>query len=97
MLAGALDSRPDAGFAYSRMVSHNTSSGGTWRVGSDPPGYGAIGTPMIMHRRGLLEVATWEQSLPSIDWDLVERWLAAGTAYVSVDVDTVNVWPSVFH
>ena len=42
-------------------------------------------------------MATWEQSLPSIDWDLVERWLAAGTAYVSVDVDTVNVWPSVFH
>ena len=97
VLAGALDSRPDAGFAYSRMVSHNSSSGGTWRVGSDPPGYGAIGTPMIMHRRSLLEVATWEQSLPSIDWDLVERWLAAGTAYVSVDVDTVNVWPSVFH
>jgi hypothetical protein len=49
-----------------------------------------------MHRREVLGVATWEQSTPTIDWDLVSRWLAAGVGYVSVGADTVDVWPGAF-
>lgn len=96
VLAAALDANPAAGFAYSRMVSH--SPGGDMVIGTDPPFYGQIGTPMIMHRRDLLDVATWryEPGQVSIDWDLVERWLAAGVPYVSVSEATIDVWPSVY-
>lgn len=90
LLAKALDAAPGAGFAYSMMLMQGAV------VGSDPPVYCQIGTPMIMHRRELLEVATWEQSMPSIDWDLVSRWLDAGVRYVHVPAVTIDVWPSVY-
>jgi glycosyltransferase involved in cell wall biosynthesis len=94
VLAAALEDRPDAGFAYSRMIMHTQH--GSCRIGTDPPGYGQIGVPAIMHRRGLLDVATWEQSEPTIDWDLVSRWLDAGVRYTSVAADTVDIWPSTY-
>ena len=91
VLAAALEANPAAGFAYSLM-----SNGGTV-IGTDPPAYCQIGTPMIMHRRGLTDWAgTWERSMPSIDWDLVERWLQAGASYVHVPVITSDVWPSAY-
>jgi glycosyltransferase involved in cell wall biosynthesis len=93
VLAAALDAQPGAGFAYGRMIMHTQAS--YYRVGTDPPEYGQIGTP-VMHRREVLGVATWEQSTPTIDWDLVSRWLAAGVGYVSVGADTVDVWPGAF-
>ncbi len=92
VLTAALQSDPDAQFAYSRMLVHEPW--GTFRFGDGPIAYGRIGTPMIMHRRGLLDVATWEHSLPSDDWDLVRRWLEAGTPYVSVDAVTVDYYPA---
>jgi glycosyltransferase involved in cell wall biosynthesis len=94
VLAAALDAHPDAAFAYSRMIMHTQH--GSCRIGTDPPGYGQIGVPAIMHRRGLLDVATWEQSEPTIDWDLVSRWLDAGAGYVAVAADTVDIWPSTY-
>jgi glycosyltransferase involved in cell wall biosynthesis len=94
VLAAALDAHPDAAFAYSRMIMHTQH--GSCRIGTDPPGYGQIGVPAIMHRRGLLDVATWEQSEPTIDWDLVSRWLDAGVNYTSVAADTVDIWPSLY-
>jgi glycosyltransferase involved in cell wall biosynthesis len=94
VLAAALDAHPDAAFAYSRMIMHTQH--GSCRIGTDPPGYGQIGVPAIMHRRGLLDVATWEQSEPTIDWDLVSRWLDAGVRYTSVAADTVDIWPSTY-
>ena len=63
-------------------------------TGTDPPGRGTIGTPMIMHRRGLLDVANWGIASPIEDWELVSRWLAAGVRYVSIPDVTVDVWPS---
>lgn len=95
VLAGTLDAHPEAGFAYSRMIMH-VQGGGSCRIGTDPPGYGQIGVPALMHRRALLDVATWEQSEPTIDWDLVSRWLDAGTGYVMADADTVDIWPSLY-
>lgn len=91
LLAAALDEHPDAGFAYGGLVIHS-AGGSTYRIGADPPAFGHIGTP-VMHRRGLLDVATWRQGEPTIDWDLVSRWLAAGIRYVAVDADTVDIWP----
>jgi hypothetical protein len=76
------------------MIMHTQH--GSCRIGTDPPGYGQIGVPAIMHRRALLDVATWEQSEPTIDWDLVSRWLDAGVRYTSVAADTVDIWPSLY-
>ena len=90
LLAAALDAAPGADFAYSKMSMQGVV------VGQDPPAYCQIGTPMIMHRRSCLEFGTWEQSYPSIDWDLVSRWLAAGAKYVHLPVVTVDVWPSAY-
>jgi glycosyltransferase involved in cell wall biosynthesis len=94
LLAAALDDRPDAGFAYGQVIMHG-QGGSNYRIGTDPPQYGQI-TVTLMHRRELLDVATWEQSEPTIDWDLVSRWLAAGTGYVSVGADTADIWPSTY-
>lgn len=90
LLAAALEDHPEADFAYSQMSSQGAV------IGQDPPMYCQIGTPMIMHRRSLLEKGTWERSLPSIDWDLVNRWLQAGARYAYVPVVTIDIWPSAY-
>lgn len=94
VLAAALDANPGAGFAYARTIMHVQD--GSWcRIGTEPPAYGHISVS-LMHRRELLEVATWEQSQPTIDWDLVSRWLAAGVGWVMADADTADIWPSTY-
>jgi glycosyltransferase involved in cell wall biosynthesis len=94
LLAAALDENPGAGFAYARTIMH--AQGGAYcRIGTDPPQYGQI-TVTLMHRRELLDIATWEQSRPTIDWDLVSRWLDAGVNYTSVGADTADIWPSTY-
>jgi glycosyltransferase involved in cell wall biosynthesis len=92
LLAQALAANPDTQWAYSRMVRHMQQRAIV--TGTDPPGCGAIGTPMIMHRRGLLDIASWETASPIEDWELVSRWLAAGAPYVSMPDVTIDVWPS---
>lgn len=68
-----------ADFAYCQELWVNHGH----RVGADPPAYGQIDTSVIVHRRELLEVATWryEPGQQTIDWDLVERWLQAGARW----------------
>jgi len=92
-LAAALDAAPDAGFAVSRMVSHHAHA---VTVGWGPLAPGNIGSPMLMHRRWVLEHGTWGPSSWKEDWELVERWLDAGIQYVNVDAETSDVWPSRF-
>jgi Glycosyl transferase family 2 len=94
LLAQALTANPGAQWAYSRMARYMPAVETV--TGTDPPGCGTIGTPMIMHRRGLLDVATWETASPIEDWELVSRWLAAGAPYVSIPDVTVDVWPSLY-
>lgn len=94
ILAAALDANPGAGFAYARTIMH-AEGGALCRIGSDPPGYGQI-TVSLMHRRGLLDVATWRQGEPTIDWDLVSRWMAAGVSWVMAGADTADIWPSTY-
>lgn len=73
---------PGVGFAYSRTHIH----AGGYSVGSDPPVYGGIDTGGIMHRRAMLDVATWryEPGQVTIDWDIVERWMNAGVKWACV-------------
>lgn len=94
LLAAALVKNPDAGFAVSRMVQH----GGAHKrvIGHGPLGAGNVGSPMIMHRREILDVANWGPASWIEDWMLVQRWLLLGVNYVSVDTETVDVWPSVY-
>lgn len=82
LLASALGEDPDAGFAYPRTLMH--VYGNEYEIGTDPPQYGHVDTSGIVHRRGILEVETWKPSLPTIDWDLVNRWMIAGIKWVHV-------------
>jgi glycosyltransferase involved in cell wall biosynthesis len=72
-----------ASFAYGKTHVHGR---GEYLIGSDPPAEGHIDTSMIIHRRELLDVATWRwfPGIPTIDWDLVSRWMAAGATWVRV-------------
>lgn len=93
-LAMALLDNPDWQFVLSRMVSHQP--GGTAVIGHGQLGFGNVGTPMIMHRRGLLTVADWDVSAAGEDWEIVAKWLGAAVPYGRVDAETVDVWPSTF-
>jgi hypothetical protein len=93
LMAEALDADPDAGFAVSRMVSHHAHP---VTVGWGPLALGNVGSPMIMHRRSVLDHGTWGPDSWTEDWDLIERWLDAGIRYVNVNAETSDVWPSVF-
>lgn len=94
LLAAALDASPGAGFAVSRMMSHQPH--GEFAIGHGPVACGNVGTPMIMHRRELAEIATWDHAGQFEDWDLVLAWLNAGIEYVRVDEETSDVWPSLY-
>jgi len=94
LLAAALDADPAAGWAYSRMLSHRCADDTVIGGGDGPPVFGTIGTPMIMHRRELLNIATWGADSAGEDFDLVSAWIQAGVPYVRVAEDTVDVWPS---
>jgi glycosyltransferase involved in cell wall biosynthesis len=96
LLVNALLEHPEAGWAYSRMLSHRFEDEGVSEIGVGPPSCGNIGTPMIMHRREILEHGTWGPASEFEDWELVNRWLHAGVEYVAVDEITVDVYPSLF-
>lgn len=78
---------PEVQWAYSKMRSGDT------RMGVDPPLYGNIGTPMLMHRPELLKVASWGGDSACEDWELVRAWVAARAKYVFVPEITVDVRP----
>lgn len=50
-------------------------------IGNGRPEYGHIDTSTILHRRELLKKADWRTSGYAADWDIVERWLAAGATW----------------
>jgi glycosyltransferase involved in cell wall biosynthesis len=80
-----------ADFAYPLMAVHGR---GEYVIGTDPPAEGQIDTSMIIHRRELLGLATWRwhPGIPTIDWDLVERWMAAGATWVRVPHVTADYY-----
>jgi glycosyltransferase involved in cell wall biosynthesis len=96
LMAAALDADPGAGFAVSRMLSHNDRDGVTVAIGWGPLACGNVGTPMIAHRRETLEHGTWGPPSRLEDWELIRKWLDAGVKHAYVDADTADVWPSIF-
>jgi glycosyltransferase involved in cell wall biosynthesis len=80
-----------ADFAYPLMAVHGR---GEYVIGTDPPAEGQIDTSMIIHRRELLDLATWRwyPGIPTIDWDLVSRWMAAGATWVHVPHVTADYY-----
>ena len=94
LLAQALDKNPQAGFAVSRMLSHGP--GGSSVIGYGEIACGNVGTPMIMHRREILEHGTWDHASQYEDWDLVLSWINAGITWVRVEEETCDVWPSLY-
>lgn len=94
LLARALADNPRAGFAVSRMMCHGPQ--GKSVTGWGPLEMGNVGSPMIMHRREILEHGTWGPASFSEDWDMVERWLKAGITCADVPEVTSDVWPSVY-
>jgi hypothetical protein len=91
-LVEALEEHPEAGFAYSQimMTGHATP----YPVGVTPPYHGGIDTSSIMHRRELLEVATWRCNghQQTVDWDLVCRWVDAGVTWAFVAEVTADYY-----
>lgn len=94
LLAKALED-PAFEWAYSVMDSWS-NSGQAISIGYASPAMGAIGTPMIMHRRRLLEHGEWGPGSAVEDWELVGRWMAAGQPFARVPEVTVDVWPSAY-
>ncbi len=95
-LVEALEEHPEVGFAFSQMASHNTLTGDVSTIGSGEVAPCAIGTPMIMHRRELLELATWGPPDSMEDWRLVDRWSERGVKAEFIPAVTVDVWPSAY-
>jgi glycosyltransferase involved in cell wall biosynthesis len=90
LVAGALLLH-QADFAYARMEVH-LQGGGGYLVGSSPPRCDHIDTSLLVHRRDLLEESTWQEGhgRPTVDCELVARWLAAGARWVHVPEVTVD-------
>lgn len=86
LLARALEAAPGAGFAYSRMDL------GDQVLGSQFPAAGNIGTPMVLHRRKLAQIASWIDG-PSEDWEMIRKWIDAGIRWVHLPVTTVTARP----
>lgn len=86
----ALAENPWAHFWYPQVQMH--VNGMEYVVGTDPPVYGGVDTSGIVHRAELLELATWQASLPSIDWDLVHRWMLADAKWVHTPQITVDYY-----
>lgn len=94
LMLKALDNDPEAGFAVSRMMSHGPH--GKAIIGWGPLDAGNVGTPMIAHRKFILDYSTWGPASFTEDWDLVSRWLSAGVKCANVDHTTADVWPSLW-
>jgi hypothetical protein len=87
LLMSRLESVPQAQFAYSCILIHEP--GGDLASGAEPPSHGQVSTSSILHRKELLSVATWrDEGQETVDWDLVERWMAAGVPWAFLPVIT---------
>lgn len=84
-------------WAFGVMASHS-NSGLYTHIGdyAGPPVQCQIGTPMIMHRREILQHGTWGDPSSVEDWELVKKWLDAGLPYGRVHEPTVDVYPSAY-
>jgi glycosyltransferase involved in cell wall biosynthesis len=92
MLVKAMEATPEAGFGYSKIMMH--APGSVYVVGTDPPVLGGIDTSAMICRRSALDVATWRwhPGIPTIDWDLTERWMQAVVTWVHTGEVTADYY-----
>lgn len=95
-LVAAMEAKPDAGFARSFMDQIH-AGGSRNTVGHGNLAYGNLGTPMVLHKREVLEIANWGVNSGAEDWELFSRWINAGVPWAAVNEVTVDVWPSAYH
>lgn len=94
LLSQSLDDNQGCGFTISQMESH--SPGASFIVGYGPPSNGNVGTPMLMHRKSILDIASWGYASATEDWELVCAWINSNVVYARVNTPTVDVWPSAY-
>jgi glycosyltransferase involved in cell wall biosynthesis len=93
VMGDLLESDTDLDWAYSEMLSHGPAAD---IIIAGPPAEGLIGTPMIMHRLGVLKIASWGKPSRIEDWELVREWIDAGTSFLGAGQVTSEVWPSAY-
>lgn len=81
-----------ADFAYSRALCHDRERDVRYTIGTPVPEPGQIDTSLIVHRRELLQKATWNLSARPADWDLVSRWMEAGASWAFVPDITLDYY-----
>lgn len=84
----------DTDFAYGQMERH-WPDGHVDVLGLAAPAYGQIDTSMLLHRRELLDRATWRPDYliaGAPDWDVVERWMQAGATWAFVSEITLDYY-----
>jgi hypothetical protein len=81
-----------ADFAYSRALCHDRDRDVRYTIGTPVPGLAQIDTSLIVHRRELLRVATWNLCDRPADWDLVSRWMEAGASWAFVPDITLDYY-----
>jgi hypothetical protein len=94
-LMAAFAADPAIGFAYSRIQFNGHAD--PYFVGNSPPFHGGVDTSAIANRPAAYRSANWRAGQPTIDWDLVERWMAMGLTWAFVDEVTADYfmtpWP----
>ena len=89
--AAAMDRNPAALFGYTQIMMHRPDH--AYVVGAPPPRLGCIDTSAMFCRRAAADVATWrDDGQDTIDWDLAERWMAAGAAWEFVPEITADYY-----
>ena len=93
-LSAVITAMEETGADFGYSVALFQGRGQPYPVGQQPPSYGQIDTSIMVHRRELLETASWRwhEGIPTIDWDLTERWLAAGARWAFVPYVTVDYY-----
>lgn len=80
----------DRDFAYSRMFRHGLED----EIGAEPPEHGQVDSSTLMHRANThLKFGLWPvPSIYSVDWQLIEAWLAAGATWIFLPEITVDYY-----
>jgi glycosyltransferase involved in cell wall biosynthesis len=83
----------DAAFACTSAMLHRPPAAPV-RVGDGPLARGrCLPACCMVHRREVLDIATWQDEAGAPDWELVRRWREGGAGYVSVNVVTADYYP----
>lgn len=93
-LVAALE-QSGASWARAQMIQHH-ANGSETVIGNGQPACGNIGTPMVVHKRRMLDIANWGNDSQLEDWELYSQWVAVEPCELVNEV-TVDAWPSIWY